>query len=171
MLDARDYTKVTVIELFTFCFDLHTRICTFLQSIGRRRPAVVHVPEVSQTSQGIRRRRRGLTRDVPIAQSGGSRYLGANLRTRRHRDAPSRRRIGVLPVGVVVRWRSPRAPVDFHVLPETRGVRVGFIATGHPTVVRFVRRVNVRVLLPIRRVGESPITAFVLTFERFLTWK
>lgn len=55
-----------------------------------------------------------------------------------------------------------------HVFPERTGMSVRFVAARNPTVVRFVRRVHVRVFFPVRAVGEPPVASFVLAFERFL---
>lgn len=48
---------------------------------------------------------------------------------------------------------------------------VALIATLHFAVVRFVARVYVAVLLSIRAVGESAITAFIFALEWFLSCK
>lgn len=48
---------------------------------------------------------------------------------------------------------------------------VRFVAAGNAAIVRFVRRVHMRVFLPIGGIRKSSITAFEFTFERFLTWK
>ena len=47
-------------------------------------------------------------------------------------------------------------------------MRVGLVASADFAVVRFVRRVDVGVLLPVRRVGEPPIAAVKLAFEGLL---
>lgn len=48
-------------------------------------------------------------------------------------------------------------------------MRVALIAAIHPAVVRLIGRVNVRVLLAVRGVGEASIAAFVLAFKRLFT--
>lgn len=55
-----------------------------------------------------------------------------------------------------------------HVLAQRGGVCVGLITAINPTIVGFVRRVHMGVLLPVRGVGESPIAALVLALERLL---
>lgn len=97
-------------------------------------------------------------------------YLRRHLRTGGDRDAARRRGVRLLAVAVVVRRRPPRAAVHLHVLPEAGGVGVGLVATRYPTVVGLVGGVDVRVFLSVRRVGESPVTAFVLALEGFFSW-
>lgn len=58
-----------------------------------------------------------------------------------------------------------------HVLPEGTGMSVRLVAARYPTVVRLVRSVYVRVLFPVRTVGEPTVASFVLAFERFLAYK
>lgn len=48
-------------------------------------------------------------------------------------------------------------------------MRIRLVAPAHLAVVRLVGRVHVRVFLPIRRVGEATVAAFVLAAERLLT--
>jgi len=48
---------------------------------------------------------------------------------------------------------------------------VRLVAARYPTVVRLVRSVYVRVLFPVRTVGEPTVASFVLAFERFLAYK
>ena len=55
-----------------------------------------------------------------------------------------------------------------HVLPKRRRVGVGFVAAAHLAVVRLVRSVHVRMLLPIRTVGKSSVASIEFTFEGFL---
>lgn len=50
-------------------------------------------------------------------------------------------------------------------------MRIALIAAIHAAVVGLIGRVNVRVLLAVRGVGESAVAAFVLTFERLFTCK
>lgn len=112
---------------------------------------------------------RRLARHVPLAQRRVARYLwSGNLWTGRHRDAPCRRRVGLLAVAVVVRGRPAAAAVHLHVLPQRRGVGVGFITTRNSAVVRLVGGVDVWVFFPIRGVGEASVAPFVFAFERFL---
>lgn len=96
-------------------------------------------------------------------------------RCRRRRRRAGRRRVAVAVVVRVVRvvagavGRSALA-VHFHVLAQRRRVRVGFVAASNLAVVRLVGRVDVRVFLPIRAVGEPPVASVEFTFERFFTW-
>ena len=46
---------------------------------------------------------------------------------------------------------------------------VRLVASSDFAVVRFVRRVDVTVLLAVARVGEATVTAIKLTFEWLLT--
>ena len=46
---------------------------------------------------------------------------------------------------------------------------VGLVAAAHLTHIRFVRRVHVRVLLAVARVGEPPVAAAKLALEGLLT--
>ena len=55
-------------------------------------------------------------------------------------------------------------------LPETGWVGVGFVATLDFAEVRFVGRVDVAVLLPITRVGETSVAAIKFALEGLLTW-
>lgn len=120
-------------------------------------------------AQGIRWRWRRLTGDVPIAQCRRARYLrvAIDLRTRRYGDAARGRTVRFLAVAVVVRRRTAGTAVHLHVFPQRGRVGVGFVAAGHPAVVGFVGRMNVRVFFAIRGVGESSVTAFVFALERF----
>ena len=54
-------------------------------------------------------------------------------------------------------------------LPKRAWVRVTFTAAWHSTEVRFICRVDVRVLLTIARVGETTITTRKFTDERLLS--
>lgn len=64
------------------------------------------------------------------------------------------------------RWR--RLAVHFHVLSQGARVRVALVAAADLAVVRLVRGVHVRVLLAVRAVGEPPVAALELAFERLL---
>lgn len=46
---------------------------------------------------------------------------------------------------------------------------VALVTSADFTVVRFITRVDVRMFLPVRTVGEPSVTAFELTLERFFT--
>ena len=59
--------------------------------------------------------------------------------------------------------------MDLEMLPEAAGVGVGLITAPDPARVGFVRGVDMHVLLPIRGVGEPPITAGNFAFKRLLT--
>lgn len=132
---------------------------------------MVDVPEGRQAPQ-VGRRRRRLARDVPLAEGRAPGHLGrVQVRAGRHGDAARRRGVRLLAVAVVVGRRPARAPVHLHVLPEGGGVGVGLVAPRHPAVVGLVGGVDVRVLLPVRGVGEAPVAALVLALERFLAWK
>jgi len=48
-------------------------------------------------------------------------------------------------------------------------VRVGLVAAAHLAVVGFVRGVHVRVLLPVRAVGEATVAAVVLAAKRLFS--
>lgn len=74
-------------------------------------------------------------------------------------------------MGLLDPIRDPGDNTYLHVLPQGRGMRVALIAAIHSAVVGLIGRVNVRVLLAVRGVGESAVAAFVLTFERFFTCK
>lgn len=50
-------------------------------------------------------------------------------------------------------------------------MRVGLITAVDATVVGLVRGVHMRVLLAVRRVGETAIAALVFALERFLACK
>ena len=49
-------------------------------------------------------------------------------------------------------------------------MRVRLVAALDLAVVRFIRGVDVRVLLAVRAVGEAAVAALVLALERFLPW-
>ena len=49
-------------------------------------------------------------------------------------------------------------------------MRVGLVAVGDPAEIRFVGRVYVRVLLPVRAVGETTVTSGLLAAKRLLAW-
>lgn len=49
-------------------------------------------------------------------------------------------------------------------------MRVALIAAIDAAIVGLIGRVNVRMLLAVRGVGESSIAALVFAFERFFTW-
>lgn len=53
-------------------------------------------------------------------------------------------------------------------LAQRTGVRVALVAAANAAVVRFVGRMDVRVLFAVRRVGETSVTAVELALERFL---
>lgn len=59
--------------------------------------------------------------------------------------------------------------MEFHVFAQGAGVCVTFFAASDLARVGFIAGVNVRMLLPITAVCESPIAALKLTFKRFLT--
>ena len=61
--------------------------------------------------------------------------------------------------------------MDLEMLPEAARVGVGLITAPDPARVGFVRGVDMHVLLPIRGVGEPPITALNLTLEGFFSCK
>ena len=71
--------------------------------------------------------------------------------------------------GVCGGGRRWRLAVYFHVLAQRARVRVGLVTAAHLAVVRLVTSVNVRVLLPVAAVGEFPVTAVKLAFERLFT--
>jgi hypothetical protein len=48
-------------------------------------------------------------------------------------------------------------------------MRVRLIAAGVATVVRLVTRVDVRMLFPVRTIGEATVAAHELTLKWFLT--
>ena len=54
-------------------------------------------------------------------------------------------------------------------LPEAGGVGVRLVASPDFTVVWFVGRVHMTMLLAITRVGESTVAAFKVAFKRLLT--
>lgn len=56
-----------------------------------------------------------------------------------------------------------------HVLAEGAGVGVGLVAAVHSAEVGLIRGVHVRVLLPVRAVGEPPLAALKLAPKRLLT--
>ena len=60
-------------------------------------------------------------------------------------------------------------PVYLHVFTERGRMGVGFIATSNLAVVRFIARVNMRVLFSITRVCKPSITSVELALKRFLT--
>lgn len=62
-----------------------------------------------------------------------------------------------------------RLAVNLHVFAQGTRVCVRFVTTPHFTEVRLIARVDVRVLLPVTAVGEFPVTAIKLAFERLLT--
>ena len=70
---------------------------------------------------------------------------------------------------VAVRDRGGLA-VNLHVFPQRARVGVALVAAFHLAVVRLVAGVHVAVFLPVRAVGEAPITSVELTLERLLTW-
>ena len=130
---------------------------------------MVQISEVSQPAQGVGRDRgRRLARHVPLAQRRAAGQLGpGDLGTSGHGDAPGRGGVGLFAVAVVVGRRPARAAVHLHVLPQRRRVGVGFVAAGDAAVVGLVGGVHVRVLLPVRGVGEAPVAALVLALEGF----
>ncbi len=67
--------------------------------------------------------------------------------------------------------RRRRLAVHLHVLAQAARVRVALVAAANLAVVRLVRRVHVRMLLPVGRVGEATVAALELALEGFLTWK
>ena len=56
-----------------------------------------------------------------------------------------------------------------HVFPETGRVGVGLVAPSDFAIVRLVRRVDVAVLLPVARVGETSVATVEIALERLLT--
>jgi len=98
----------------------------------------------------VRRRRVGRV-DCDVREDSLAR------RRRRRRDDKRRRR------------RLVVTSVRLDVLAQRRRVRVGLVAAGVATVVRLVRRVNVRVLLAVGTVGETTLTADELATKRLLT--
>ena len=81
------------------------------------------------------------------------------------------RTAGLVITVLAVKLANSILAVDLHVLPEGGRVGVGLVAAPHLAVVRLVRGVHVRVLLPITRVCKPTIAAVKLTLEWFLTWK
>ena len=59
--------------------------------------------------------------------------------------------------------------IYLHMLPEAGGVGVRLVASPDFTVVWFVGRVHMTMLLAITRVGESTVAAFKVAFKRLLT--
>ena len=55
-------------------------------------------------------------------------------------------------------------------LTERRRMCVGLVAAGVATVVRFVGRVDMRMLLAVGTVGEAAIAAHVLATKRFFAY-
>ncbi len=85
--------------------------------------------------------------------------------------SPHRRGRGMVR-GDRVGWRGRRRlAVNLHVFAQRARVCVRLVTTPHFTEVRLIACVDVRVLLPVTAVGEFPVTAIKLTFERFLTWQ
>lgn len=111
-----------------------------------------------------------------VAEAGVSLDVGAGRRRggRRRRRA-GRRRVAVAVVVRIVRvvagpvGRRALA-VHLHVLAQRRRVRVRLVAAAHFAVVRLIRRVHVRVLLPVGTVGEPPVAAVEFAFERLLAY-
>ena len=60
--------------------------------------------------------------------------------------------------------------MHLEMLPEAGGVGVGLVTTPHSAVVRFVRGVDMHVLLAIAGVGESSVATLHLTFKRLFSW-
>ena len=80
-----------------------------------------------------------------------------------------RRRRGSLGVFALVAEEAQSVlAVNLEVFPQRGGVGVGLVAASHPAGVRFVRGVDMHVLLPVARVGEPSITALNLALEWFL---
>ena len=102
-----------------------------------------------------------------LRRSGGRRGRRRRRGTRRGRVAVA---VVVRIVGIVTGPVGRRAlPVHLHVLPQRGRVRVRFVAAAHLAVVRLVRRVHVRVLLPVRTVGEAAVATVEFAFERLFT--
>lgn len=116
--------------------------------------ALAHVPLVKVGD--LRRKVRGA---APVCLPCARRREGVT-------EAASRRMVPGSRVGRRGRWGLA---VDFHVLAQGAGVRVGLIAASHFAVVRLVTRVHVRVLLPVTAVCEFPVTAIKLALKRLLT--
>lgn len=66
---------------------------------------------------------------------------------------------------------TARTAVHLHMLAQRTGMRVALVAATNAAVVRFVGRMNVRVLLAVRRVGEASVAAVELALEGFLACK
>lgn len=59
--------------------------------------------------------------------------------------------------------------MHLHVFSQRAGMRVRFVTTSDFTVVRLVASVDVGMLFPVTAVGEPPVTAVKLAFERLFT--
>lgn len=94
----------------------------------------------------------------------------AHVRTSRHRDAARWRRVGLLTVAIIVLWWSSGTSMHLHMFTQRWWMSVGFVTAGNTTIVRFIRGVNVRMLLAIAGIREASITTFVFTFKWFFTW-
>ena len=64
---------------------------------------------------------------------------------------------------------QPAGLVEFHVLPQGAWMGIAFLTTVDLANVRLVRRVYMRVLLPVAGVCETAITAGKFAHERLLT--
>ena len=73
---------------------------------------------------------------------------------------------------IVVKWQ-PRGvnAMRLQVLPQGGGVGVGLVTATNSTQVGLVGGVDMHVLLPVARVGESPVTAGDLALKRLLACK
>lgn len=60
--------------------------------------------------------------------------------------------------------------MDLHMLTKGGWMSVALVASVHLAVVRFVARVNVRVLLTVGTVGETTITSLEFTAEWLLAY-
>lgn len=74
-------------------------------------------------------------------------------------------------VRVLALHRWGNIAMDLHVLPERTWMRVTFLTTPNPTIIRLITRVDMGMLFSVRAVCKSAITSVKLTLKRLFTYK